>query len=221
MATQYWAEGVWEQKKTWTTQIHEVQMWKHVRGPAGAVMCETRDLGIKWSYWHTLVFSDETKIDLGFVCPRDVKKMLVQRARPVFWKKWAAKHEELKEGAWVEPAPALLRKKAKGVWTWKHRNVARKIFLEGGWTQKRLFDIGCQSMSSLPDGGRHRLYHCPEWHAIRRDIPESFRKWEHKARTSKKEWKWQRGIVAHSLSDGQWNGGHYSVTKWESEKHRS
>ena len=23
-------------------------------------------------------------------------------------------------------------------WTAKHRNVARKIFLEGGWTQKRL-----------------------------------------------------------------------------------
>ena len=24
----------------------------------------------------------------------------------------------------------------------KHRKVARKILLEGGWTQKRLFDIG-------------------------------------------------------------------------------
>ena len=27
-------------------------------------MCETRDLGIKWPYWHTLVFSDETTIDM-------------------------------------------------------------------------------------------------------------------------------------------------------------
>ena len=101
-------------------------------------MCETRDLGIKWPYWHTLVPSDETKIDMRHVCPRDVKKMLVQRARSVYWKKW----EELKEGAWIDPAPVLLRKKAKGVWTEIHRNVARKIFLEGGWTQKRLFDIG-------------------------------------------------------------------------------
>ena len=42
---------------------------------------------------------------------------------------------------WLEPGLALLRKKATGVWTEKHRNVARKIFLEGGWTQKRLFDI--------------------------------------------------------------------------------
>ena len=68
---------------------------------------------------------------MRYVCPRDVKKMLVQRARSVYWKKWAAKHEqeELTEGAWFDPALVLLRKKAKGVWTERHRNVARKIFL--------------------------------------------------------------------------------------------
>ena len=53
MATQYWAEGVWtgkwrrEQNEAWMRQIREVQMWKQVRGPAGAVMRETRDLGLK------------------------------------------------------------------------------------------------------------------------------------------------------------------------------
>ena len=53
MATQYWAEGVWrgkwlhEQKEAGMRQIREVQQWKQVRGPAGAVMCETRDLDIK------------------------------------------------------------------------------------------------------------------------------------------------------------------------------
>ena len=69
--------------------------------------------------------------------------MLVQTARAVYWKKWAAKHEyeELKEGAWLEPGPALLRKKVRENWTEKYRNVGRKIFLEGGWTQKILFDI--------------------------------------------------------------------------------
>ena len=57
MAVQYWAEGAWtrkvshEQKEAWMRQIREVQTWKQVRGPAGAVMCETRDLGIKWPYW--------------------------------------------------------------------------------------------------------------------------------------------------------------------------
>ena len=52
--------------------------------------------------------------------------MVVQTARSVYWKKWAAKHEheELKEGAWLEPDQALLRKKAKGDWTEKHLNVA-------------------------------------------------------------------------------------------------
>ena len=144
-----------------------------------------------------MVFSDETKNDMRYVCPRDAEKMLVQRARSVNWKKWAAEHqqEKLKEGAWIDPAPVLLRKKAKGVWTEKHRIVARKIFLEGGRTQKRLFDVGwsdvsqCQSCQMEDGTEKHRLYYCPEWHAVRRDIPESFRKWEQKAGTSKKEWK--------------------------------
>ena len=75
--------------------------------------------------------------------------MLLQRARTVYWKKWAAKHEyeELKEGVWLEPALALLRKKTKGDWTEKHRKVARKLLLEGGWVQQRLFDVGRMKVS--------------------------------------------------------------------------
>ena len=74
-------------------------------------------------------------------------------ARSENWKKWAAKHEyeELKEGAWLEPGLALFRKKVKENWTEKHRNVARKLFLEGGWTHKRLLDFGW-SMGSVPLG---------------------------------------------------------------------
>ena len=68
---------------------------------------------------------------------------------------------------------------------------------------------------------KHRLYHCPEWREIRREIPEAFRKWEQKARTWKKEWKWQRGIVVHPLCESQWNRGQFSVKKWESERHKS
>ena len=40
------------------------------------------------------------------------------------------------------------------------------------------------------------------------------RKWEQKAKTSKDEWKWQRGIVTHPLSVSQWNSGRFSVSKW-------
>ena len=45
-------------------QIGEVQMWRQVGGPAGAVMCETRDLGIKWPHWNTLIFEGDRHIDM-------------------------------------------------------------------------------------------------------------------------------------------------------------
>ena len=68
---------------------------------------------------------------------------------------------------------------------------------------------------------KYRVYHCPEWYEVRREIPAVFKKVEQKVRTSKKEWKWQRGIVEHHLSESQWNRGHFTKRKWESEKHES
>ena len=65
-------------------QIREVQTWKQVRRFVEAVMCETLDLGMTWPHWHTLIFGNDTKIDMRFVCPKDVKKMLVQTASAVF-----------------------------------------------------------------------------------------------------------------------------------------
>ena len=68
-------------------------------------------------------------------------------------------HEELKEGTWLKRALTLLRKKVWEEWTEKHRNVAEKLFLEGGWAQKRLFDIGWSVVSqcqALSQGGRQR-----------------------------------------------------------------
>ena len=97
-ATQFWAEVVWigkwpvEQKEAWKNQAPEVQTWRQVRGPAGAVLRETRDVGIKWPHWHTLIFEGDGRIDTRHVCPKDVKKMLLQQVRTVFWK-LAAKHE--------------------------------------------------------------------------------------------------------------------------------
>ena len=91
--------------------------------------------------------------------------------------------------------------------------------------QKKLFDIGwsdeseCQACHKEEGTEKHWLFHCPEWYEVRREIPGAFRKWEHKARASK-EWKWQRGVVEHPLSESQWNS-HFSMKKWESEKHKS
>ena len=92
-------------------------------------MCETRDLGIKWPQWQTSILDGEARINMRCVCPTDVMKVLLQQARTVYWKKWAAKHEyeELKEGISLELALALMRKKTKEDWTEKHRNVATKL----------------------------------------------------------------------------------------------
>ena len=56
-------------------------------------MYETRDLGIKWPQWHNSIFDGQVKVDMRFVSPKDVKKMLLKQAWTVYWKKWAAKHE--------------------------------------------------------------------------------------------------------------------------------
>ena len=71
--------------------------------------------------------------------------MFLKQAGSTCWRKWTAKHEyeELNEGMCLEPALALLRRKTKEEWTDKHRNVARKLVLEGGWVPRRIFDIGC------------------------------------------------------------------------------
>ena len=61
-----------EQQKAWRKQIFEVQTWRQVRGPAGAVMSETRDLDIQWSQWHTLLFKVQA-VDMRVVCPQDWK----------------------------------------------------------------------------------------------------------------------------------------------------
>ena len=99
----------------------------------------------------------------------------------------------------------------------------------GNWYWK---EAGCRRDSSTL-AGRMRVSAKPvtrrkaqkstgsTWYEIRREIPEAFRQWEQKAKTSKKEWKWRRGVAAHPLSESQWNRGHFSMNKWESEKHKS
>ena len=155
-------------------------------------------------------------------------KMHLKQATSTYWKQWETKHEyeELKAASWLKPALALLREKTKEVWTETHRNVAKKMVLES-WVQERLFDIGlsdeseCQACHKEEGTEKHRLYHSQGWNEARRGIPEAFRNWEQKARTSKKEWKWQRGTVTQRLSESQWNRRNFSMRKWESEKHQS
>ena len=75
-------------------------------------------------------------------------------------------------------------------------------------------------MPHLSQGGKHRKARAlplPRMVRGQTGDPMAFRKWEQKARSSKEEWRWQSGIVTHPLSEGQWNRGRFSMTKWESE----
>ena len=73
-------------------------------------MSATRDLCIQWPQWHTLLFEVQVAMDIRVVCPQEVKKMLLEQARAVYWRKWAPEDEceELKEGLWLEPIHAML-----------------------------------------------------------------------------------------------------------------
>ena len=76
MATHAWAEegwlGKWRkgQQKAWRKQIFEVRTWKAVRGLARTDICETGDLGIKWTQWHTLLFERQVSVDIGWFARR-------------------------------------------------------------------------------------------------------------------------------------------------------
>ena len=82
-----------EHQKAWGTHIFEARTWKLVRGPAGAVVCESRDLGSKWPQRHTLLFEGQVVVDMRVVCPQDVIKTRLKQDRMVYWKRWVAKHE--------------------------------------------------------------------------------------------------------------------------------
>ena len=67
---------------------------------------------------------------------------------------------------------------------------------------------------------KHSFYRCPCWREVRNLIPEKLSEWEQKDKTSKKDWRWQRGITSHSVSE-VWKRSLLTVRRWESEKHKS
>ena len=56
-------------------------------------MCENRDSGVKCTQWHTLIFEGQARVDMRYVCPKNVKKMLLGQARSTYWRKWAEARE--------------------------------------------------------------------------------------------------------------------------------
>ena len=89
--------------------------WKQVRGPAGAVVCETGDLRFAFPSWHALLH--EKRRDRGHECCVSGRCSESQAKRGCRGKVGYHECEELKESIWLESALVLLRKKTKDDWT--------------------------------------------------------------------------------------------------------
>ena len=65
----------------------------------------------------------------------------------------------------------------------KHRNVARKLVWEGGWVQKKLFDIRWSDVSKCQAGHKEEGGNTTAQNGTKSDggIPDAFRKWEQKS----------------------------------------
>ena len=72
-----------EQKTAWRKLVFEVQRWRQVTGPGGAVMHETRALGIRWPQWHALMYEEQVTVDMRVVCPQNVSQVPLKQARLV------------------------------------------------------------------------------------------------------------------------------------------
>ena len=164
------------------------------------------------------------------VCPMDVKKMLIQRARSVYWKKWAAKHEyeELKEGAWLEQALALLRKNVRENWTEKHRHVAKKIFLGRRLDAKKDYSTldGRKVHASMSDGGRHRKAQALPLSGMARSEARYFGSVQEmgaKGETHRRKNGFGKEVLLSNTHSVKASGAeeHVRLKMWESEKHPS
>ena len=129
----------------------------------------------------------------------------------------------------MEPALALLRKKTNEEWTENTSKCCEEDISgrsPGAEKTVRHWLVGRQYKPSLPQRGRHRKAQTSTivQNGTKYDAGDSrsLQKVGAESENLKKEWKWQRGIImTHLLSESQWNRGHFRMTKWESEKHRS
>ena len=122
----------------------------------------------------------------------------------------------------------MLRKKTKEEWTERHRHVAKKLVLEGGWVQKRLFDIGwsdeskCQAChkgrKARKSSSSTTAQNCTKSDGGFQMLSENGSK---KREPQRRSGNGQRGIVTHPLNESQWNKGLFSMKKEEHEKHKS
>ena len=165
-------------------------------------MCETRDVSTKWPHWHTVIFVGDIRVDVRHVCCRGQgqsfgrrgqhsTKQKIRRRACGFRRHWRCCGRRRRE-----TGPKSIEMWPEN-WSWQEVRVQKKLF-DIGWSVER----ECRACHKQEGTEKHRLHPCPEWQGI---IREAYRKWKQKAKTSKKEWKWRRGVVADPLSESQWN----------------
>ena len=59
-----WADGEESSRRRGGSRSLKYGHGEEVRQSSGGVMCETRDRGIKWPQWHTLLFEEQVAGDL-------------------------------------------------------------------------------------------------------------------------------------------------------------
>ena len=132
-------------------------------------------MGIKWPQWHTLIFEGQGKV-------QDVKKMLWKRRRLLTGESGQPNTSvrTSKKGSYLALSKQCCERNEER-WTDKHRNVLKKIVVEGGWVQKRVYDVGWsnenkfQGCNKEEHTEKHRLYQCPCWKEVGSQIPKELR----------------------------------------------
>ena len=127
---------------------------------------------------------------------------------------------------WLEPTKAVLRRQTNEAWTDKHRNVTRKLVVEGDWMLKRLYYIGwsdektCRRCNREEGTEKHRLYHSPCCKEVRNQTPEELERGT-MGRNLKERSEVARRNHIVPCDEGQWKKSHLTVRRWESEKDKS
>ena len=80
--------------------------------------------------------------------------------------------------------------------------------ISAAWTQNKLCDMNWADSNTCKcceaEGAEeHRLYHCKTWREERHRMPDGARTCEMRARSSKEDWRWQRGLMSYPASDGE------------------
>ena len=79
-----------------------------------------------------------------------------------------------------------------GNWLWKEDGCRTGMY-DIGWSDGEK----CRGCDKEEGTEKHRLYHCPCLKQVRNQFPEKLGNWEQRVKTSKKGWKWQRGITSY------------------------